>query len=157
MALSSELVKQLAREAGFDAAGIAGVRAEDLPELAYFEEWIERGHAGEMEYLKKRDEQGRLKRAALDRAAPWANSVIVCASNYNPPDAYSTEFSDPERGWISRYAWSAADYHDSVLARLRKFETVIKDAACDRDFRSWSYVDTGPLVERVYAKYAGIG
>src|SRR5437868_15347178 len=96
----SAQVKQLAAECGFDAAGIAGVRAEDLPELAYFEEWIERGHAGEMEYLKNRDEQGRLKRGALDRAAPWAKSVIVCAANYNAPFPYSTEFHDPDRGWI---------------------------------------------------------
>lgn len=150
-------MKQLARQAGFDAAGIAGVRAEDLPELAYFEEWIERGHAGEMEYLKKRDEQGRLKRGALDRTAPWAKSVIVCAANYNAPFPYSTELNDPQHGWISRYAWSAADYHDTILARLRQLEAKIKDAAGDPDFRSWCYVDTGPLVERVYAKYAGVG
>ena len=48
----SAQVKQLAVDCGFDAAGIAGVRAQDFPELAYFEQWIERGHAGEMEYLK---------------------------------------------------------------------------------------------------------
>jgi epoxyqueuosine reductase len=83
--------------------------------------------------------------------------VIVCAVNYNPPFPYSTEFNDPEHGWISRYAWSAADYHDSVLARLRQLEAKIKDAAGDSEVRSWCYVDTGPLVERVYAKYAGIG
>ena len=155
--LNRDTIKQLALDAGFDAAGIAGVRAEDLPELAYFEEWIERGHAGEMEYLKKRDEQGRLKRASLDRAAPWAKSVIVCAVNYNAPFPYSTEFSGPDRGWISRYAWSATDYHDSVLARLRKLESVIKETVDHEQFQSWCYVDTGPLVERVYAKYAGIG
>ena len=156
-ATASGLVKRLALQAGFDAAGIAGVRAEDLPELAYFEGWIERGHAGEMEYLKRRDEQGRLKRAALDRAAPWAKSVIVCALNYNPPHPYSTDLYDSERGWISRYAWSAADYHDSVLARLRQLESLVAEQCGDEDFRSWCYVDTGPLVERVYAKYAGIG
>jgi epoxyqueuosine reductase len=157
MALNAQLIKQLALNSGFDAAGIAGVRAEDLPELGYFEEWIERGHAGEMEYLKKRDEQGRLKRAALDRTAAWAKSVVVCAVNYNPPYPYSTEFNDSEHGWISRYAWSAADYHDSVLARLRQLEARMQAAVGDSDFRSWCYVDTGPLVERVYAKYAGIG
>src|SRR5256885_5610935 len=159
LASVSAQVKQLATECGFDAAGIAGVRAEDFPELAYFEQWIERGHAGEMEYLKKRDEQGRLKRAALEHAAPWAKSVIVCAVNYNSPHPYSTEFSNSDSGWISRYAWSDADYHDTVLARLRNLESRIVEAVRDEapEFRSWCYVDTGPLVERVYAKYAGIG
>src|SRR5207248_7652791 len=42
----SAQVKQLAVDCDFDAAGIAGVRAQDFPELAYFEQWIERGHAG---------------------------------------------------------------------------------------------------------------
>lgn len=187
--LNRDTIKQLALETGFDATGVAGVRAEDLPELAYFEEWIERGHAGEMDYLKKRDEHGRLKRASLDRAAPWAKSVIVCAVNYNALHPYSTEFHQPERGWISRYAWSATDYHDSVLTRLRKLESKLKElhssqesqrdlphvdptasSASTRqpretrssglersDIKTWCYVDTGPLVERVYAKYAGIG
>ena len=157
---TSDLIRNLAGQAGFEAAGVAGVRPEDLPELAYFEEWIERGHAGEMEYLKKRDEQGRLKRAALDRAAPWAKSVIVCALNYNAPHPYSTEFAveehAPQHGWISRYAWSDSDYHGTVLARLRQLEQRIKQEL-GSNMRSWCYVDTGPLVERVYAKYAGLG
>lgn len=160
LSATSGLIRNLAREAGFDAAGVAGVRAEDLPELAYFEEWIERGHAGEMEYLKKRDEQGRLQRASLERAAPWAKSVIVCAANYNAPQPYSTEFAAlenaPQHGWISRYAWSSGDYHDTILARLRQLESRIQDEF-GPELRSWCYVDTGPLVERVYAKYAGIG
>src|SRR5215470_4590184 len=79
----SALIRQLCRDAGFDASGVAAVRPEDLPELAYFEQWVEEGRAGEMDYLKKRDEQGRLKRGALDRAAPWARSVTVVACNYN--------------------------------------------------------------------------
>ena len=77
-------VKQAAREAGFDLVGIAGVG--DFPELDYFPQWIAAGHAGEMNYLEKRDEAGELKRASLRRVAPWARSVIVCAFG---------------RGWIS--------------------------------------------------------
>src|SRR5262252_8834257 len=102
----SSLIRQLCSEGGFDSSGIAAVRGEDVPELAYFEQWIEQGRAGEMEYLKQRDEQGRLKRAALNRAAPWAKSVIVVARNFNAPQPYSTELPDRRRGWISRYAWT---------------------------------------------------
>src|SRR5271170_3023016 len=97
------LVKQAAYQAGFELAGIAPVR--DLPELNRFPDWIEAGHAGEMKYLEARDDAGQFKRASLRSTAPWARSVIVCAINYNTAHPYSTQLNDPERGWISRYAW----------------------------------------------------
>jgi len=151
-------VKQAAREAGFDLVGIAGVG--DFPELDYFPQWIAAGHAGEMKYLEKRDEAGELKRASLRRVAPWARSVVVCAINYNTDQPYSTELSDPKRGWISRYAWSREDYHDAVLRRLKIVEQKILTGVPrtqDQPLQTRCYVDTGPLVERVYAKYAGVG
>ncbi len=55
---TSTLVKQAAREAGFDLAGIAPVR--EFRELEYFPEWIANGHAGEMRYLESRDEKASL-------------------------------------------------------------------------------------------------
>jgi epoxyqueuosine reductase len=178
----SETVKRLAREHGFDLAGVAPVG--DFAELDYFPKWIEAGQAGEMKYLEARDDQGALKRSSLRAVAPWARSVIVCAINYNTAEPYSTQVKEPERGWISRYAWSREDYHDSVLRRLRKVEERLvelvrqgrQDAtptaggtpalqsranqsenASDQELRTRCYVDTGPLVERVYAKYAGVG
>ena len=195
------LVKSAARDAGFDLAGIAPVR--DLPELAHFPPWIAAGHAGEMQYLEARDDAGHLKRASLRSVAPWARSVIVCAINYNTAEPYSTRFTDPERGWISRYAWSREDYHESVMRRLRLVETKLRAVVAAVEARANEsgdsteragtpaapssnlrltpgaanpdrantakavdpapglitrcYVDTGPLVERVYAKYAGVG
>jgi epoxyqueuosine reductase len=149
--------------AGFDLAGVASVREEDFPELEAFPEWIAAGHAGEMKYLEKRTESGELRRASLKNAAPWARSVIVCAMNYNTDVPYSTEIRDPVRGWISRYALSRQDYHDSLLARLRRVEAAVVEAASGPQSgqteppRTWCYVDTGPVIERVYAKYAGIG
>jgi epoxyqueuosine reductase len=158
--LSQELkavVKQAALDAGFDLSGIAP--ASDAQELEYFPTWIASGHAGEMKYMEARDEQGELKRASLARVAPWARSVVVCAINYNTANPYSTQTEDPQRGWISRYAWGDEDYHDSVLRRLKQVEEKI--CAITQDERpqtiTRSYVDTGPIVERVFAKYAGIG
>ncbi len=53
-------VAALAQEAGFSKAGIAPVPSPgdqaDYPELSHFEPWIERGRAGEMQYLKRRDD-----------------------------------------------------------------------------------------------------
>jgi epoxyqueuosine reductase len=110
-----------------------------------------------MKYLESRNQAGALKRSSLENAAPWARSVVVCGINYNSDQPYSTEYTEKDRAWISRYAWSEQDYHDAVLSRLRKLETEIKQASGDSNFRSWSYVDTGPIVERVLAKYAGVG
>ena len=151
------VVKRAASEAGFDLAGIAP--ATDSPELNAFPEWIAAGHAGEMKYLESRDDEGLLKRASLSRVAPWARSVIVCAINYNTAHPYSTEFRDPNCGWISRYAWSREDYHDAVLRRLKQVEATVHQAivATQPELITRSYVDTGPIVERVFARYAGVG
>lgn len=151
------VVKRAAEQAGFDLAGISP--ADDSPELQSFPEWIAAGHAGEMKYLESRNEQGDLKRASLSRVAPWARSVVVCAINYNTDHPYSTEFQDSSRGWISRYAWSSEDYHESVLRRLKQVEATLRETVAHSEAQliTRSYVDTGPVVERVFAKYAGVG
>jgi epoxyqueuosine reductase len=150
-------IKRTAAEAGFDLSGIAP--AEDSPELQRFPQWIADGHAGEMKYMEARDERGELKRASLSRVAPWARSVIVCAVNYNTNHPYSTRCHESERGWISRYAWTHEDYHNAVLRRLRRVEGSVHSAfaVANQDLVTRTYVDTGPIVERVFAKYAGVG
>ena len=151
------IVKQSASEAGFDLAGIAPARLRDSRELRFFSDWIAGGKAGEMAYLESRNSQGRLKRAALEHVAPWARSVVVCALNYNTAHPYSTECRDRERGWISRYAWGNADYHEAVMQRLRRVEARLREEADDPALETRCYVDTGPVVERVFAAYAGVG
>jgi epoxyqueuosine reductase len=151
------IVKRAAQQAGFELTGIAP--AADSPELQTFPEWIAAGHAGEMKYMEARDERGDLKRGSLSSVAPWARSVIVCAINYNTDHPYSTELHDPSRGWISRYAWSREDYHDAVLRRLEQVEAALHQSVEQSypQLITRSYVDTGPVVERVFAKYAGVG
>lgn len=149
-------MKQAAHASGFELAGVAPVH--EFGELDRFREWIAAGRAGEMQYMKARDETGMLKRASLRTTLPWVSSVIVCAINYNTADPYSTEANDPQRGWIARYAWGQQDYHDAVMARLRMVESQLREAVgTPSSLQTRCYVDTGPLVERVYAKYAGIG
>jgi epoxyqueuosine reductase len=155
--VSSEL-KKLALQAGFDLAGIAGVA--DTPEHRFFPNWIAQGNAGEMKYLEARNDSNDLKRASLANAAPWARSVLVCALNYNTDQPYSTHAGSPTQGWISRYAWSERDYHDVLLQKLRAAETRLMELCREREIpspRTWCYVDTGPVIERIFAKYAGIG
>jgi epoxyqueuosine reductase len=153
-----EIVKHAADRAGFDLVGVAP--ASDAADLKHFPEWIAAGRAGEMKYMEARDDEGDLKRASLARVAPWARSVIVCAINYNTANPYSTEVHDPTRGWISRYSWSREDYHDAVLARLKEVEAALRQAVSAESepiLTTRSYVDTGPVVERVFAKYSGVG
>jgi epoxyqueuosine reductase len=142
------IVKRAAEQAGFDLVGIAP--ATDAQELRHFPEWIAAGRAGEMKYLE----------ASLARVAPWARSVVVCAINYNTANPYSTQVHDPSRGWISRYAWSREDYHDAVLRRLKQVEAALRQTVPTESSPALitrGYVDTGPIVERAFAKYAGVG
>jgi epoxyqueuosine reductase len=112
-----------------------------------------------MKYMERRTESGALQRASAKNAAPWARSIIVCAINYSADRPYSTEVHDPGRGWISRYAWGQCDYHDALMPRLRRVEGTIRALADQNQIpiETRAYVDTGPVVERVYARYAGIG
>jgi epoxyqueuosine reductase len=162
MAFTEEITqaaKLAAANAGFDLAGIAPVRKEDLPELSAFVEWVDAGRAGEMKYLESRTETGDLRRSAAANAAPWVRSMVVCALNYSADKPYSVEVDDPARGWISRYAWGSKDYHDALLPRLKQVEAAIRQLAGERGMsvETRSYVDTGPILERVYARHAGIG
>ncbi|MGA2963152.1 MAG: tRNA epoxyqueuosine(34) reductase QueG [Candidatus Korobacteraceae bacterium] len=157
-----EQISRQARQAGFDLCGVAP--AGHFAELEYFPRWIAEGRHGEMNYLAARTADQRLKRESLANVAPWARSVVVSAINYDSPYPYSTECSDPSLGWISRYAWAETDYHDTVLERLRTLESSLTALATPervpgtpQPLRTWCYVDTGPVVERVLARYAGIG
>lgn len=155
--LAHEL-KRLTLDAGFDLSGIAGVA--DTPEHQFFSTWIARNNAGEMGYLEAKNDAGELKRASLAHAAPWARSVLVCALNYNTAEPYSTHAGNAMQGWISRYGWSQRDYHDVLLEKLRSVEAHLLALCGDHNLaapRTWCYVDTGPVIERIFAKYAGIG
>ena len=117
---------ELARAAGFDLCGIAP--AAEFPELAHLEDWLDRGHAGEMRYLQ--DERRRSPAQAMQ----GARSVIVCALNYNTAMPASTEAPAPAseqagpRGWISRYAWGE-DYHYVLGEKLEALlDVVVEDA-----------------------------
>jgi epoxyqueuosine reductase len=58
------------------------------------------------------------------------------------------------RAWISRYAWGR-DYHEIMRAKLEELRTAIESLAPGVETRV--YVDTGPVVERAFARFSGIG
>ena len=141
-----------ARELGFDLCGVAPAHA--FEELAMYSTWLDRGYAGEMDYLG--DPRRSDPRAVLE----GARSLIVVALNYNSAQPYSTEqagmqIDDSPRGWISRYAWGH-DYHEVLREKLNALVARMREQWRE-PFEARAYVDTGPVVERVAAKYAGLG
>jgi len=156
-----EWITQRAVAAGFQLAGVADVPDDTTVDDTRFASFVEAGHAGEMEYLKRIDDAGEYVRGDLRRSMPWARSVIVCAVNYNAEAPLSIEHADAKAGWIARYAWSGrddgggSDYHDVLLPQLRAVEAEIKERFAGCETRC--YVDTGPIVERGFAARAGVG
>ncbi len=58
------------------------------------------------------------------------------------------------RAWISRYAWGF-DYHEVMRAKLEQLRATVKELAPSAETRV--FVDTGPVVERAFARFSGIG
>ena len=147
--LTASSIKSRAIEAGFDRCGIAAAAA--YPELAYLREWIDQGRAGDMAYLART----AAHRADVRRVMPSARSVIVAATVYNVDRPYSTERADPTEAGIARYAWGD-DYHDVLGRQLDRLLAWMRAESAEK-FEARAYVDTGPVQERVYAQYAGLG
>jgi epoxyqueuosine reductase len=138
-------VKQRARECGFELAGIA--RAEPMGDAARYRDWADRGLAGEMRYLTDRRAELRSDPRML---LPSARSIISVGKLYNVPQPYSTQFNSVELGWISRYAWGQ-DYHYVMRRGLTRLAGMLGE----HEYKVC--VDTAPLLERSYARMAGLG
>src|SRR3984957_2542117 len=132
-----------ARSAGFDLCGVAPLTGLD-----------------EMKYLHdpRRADPGLLMEGA--------RSLIVVALNYNSAPPYSTSVaaaadarneggSASPRGWISRYAWGD-DYHEVLWEKLNALVAGMRAQWLAPAFEARAYADTGPILERGAAKYAGL-
>lgn len=139
-------IKEKAEEIGFSKIGVAkavildegGVRLRD---------WLARGFHGNMQWMEVAPE----KRADPAKILPGVKSVISVALNYycdrEHPD-------DPSVGKISRYAWGD-DYHDIVGKKLEELLRFILETLPGSEGKA--YVDTGPVMEKVWAQRAGLG
>ena len=108
--------------------------------------------AGELTYLT---DHRRSLRQDPRNLLPSARSILCVGKLYNSPYPYSTELEDNERAWISRYAWGD-DYHDILRdGLLRVASKLTADSSQSFDWRVC--VDTAPLLERSYARLAGLG
>ena len=147
--MNSNIVRQLAFEAGFDLCGVTA--AEKLvSESERFASWLDNGFHGEMKYLADRQERRSDPTSLLESA----HSIIVLGLNYYQPDTNQTP---PNHGRISRYA-RGKDYHKIIERRtkelIRRLEAT-SDIGNTAEFK-W-FVDFGPVLERAYAQRAGLG
>ena len=147
--MTASEIKARAAELGFDLCGIAP--AADFKELAFLPEWLERGYAGEMSYMARSAE----RRADVRAVVPSALSVISLGTLYNTDRPYSTEVSGTAAAHVARYAWGE-DYHEVIQQRMDALLAWMRERA-GMGLEARAYVDTGPVQERVYAQYAGLG
>ena len=170
VAMTREAVRGLALAAGFTEAGVVALPyAETVRDAGRFTEFVEKGRAGTMSYLARRNEEGELVRGRVQTPFPWARSAVIAMASYHADAPLSTAPAAPAAAWIARYAWTSSlgkidpatgerrpsDYHKVLLKRLRALESELHRLY--GDFESRAYVDTGPLVERSVARAAGLG
>ncbi|MGH7605355.1 MAG: tRNA epoxyqueuosine(34) reductase QueG [Gemmatimonadaceae bacterium] len=135
-----EMIKAQAYGLGFDLVGITALGPMETS--AAFDRWIEKGYAGEMEYL----ERGAAKRRDTRLPFPGATTAIVVGLEYG-----GREPSGP----VARYA-RGDDYHEIMTVQLRELHRWIElELGCT--VAGKAYVDTAPILERDLARRAGLG
>jgi epoxyqueuosine reductase len=135
-----------AHRLGFERAGIASATPADG--FARYEQWLDQGFAGEMHYLVKHA-QARQKPTSI---LPEVRAVVMVAMNYAPAQMEKAKGTISAR--IALYA-QGADYHLVVRERLKHLADWLRGQrpGC------WGrvVVDTAPLLERDFARRAGLG
>ncbi len=139
-------IKDRALFEGFNKVGIVG--AESLvDEGRRLEEWLTRGHHGEMRWMA-RDVHKRIRPQEI---FPQARSVVVGALNYFTPHQHH---ENPSTGKVSRYAWGD-DYHDVVKEKLRSLLSWIREQEPQAEGKIC--VDIQPMMDKAWAVRAGLG
>lgn len=157
MTFREERIKRLAFVLGFDLVGIAP--AEPADGFDHLRDWLAKGFAGEMNYLHRHAAARRHPASIL----PEVRSVVMVGMNYKPAPACTESFVEKTEaltppaapiGKVARYA-RGTDYHIVLRQRLKRLLTGIQ--AEFPQCRGRGVVDTAPLLERDFARRAGLG
>ncbi|MBN2474086.1 MAG: tRNA epoxyqueuosine(34) reductase QueG [Pirellulales bacterium] len=144
-ALLTAALKEEAHRLGFDLAGATPAAAP--PGIERFDRWLAEGHAGQMRYMADRAEAYRHPQHVLE----GARSVLVLATNYRTVEPSG---AGPGQAVASRYAWGT-DYHEVIRRRLHRLADFHRQLMPEVAVRG--VVDTAPLLEREFARLAGLG
>jgi len=137
------LVLEMAREAGFDLAGLAPLGPP--PAARRFEAWLEAGHHGDMAYLVRQKSRILDPRLVLGSEG----TLLVLGLGHSRDD-----FVLADGARVARYA-AGRDYHNLMGKRVRKLARRLEREGLAG--RTRSVVDAGPLLERSHAAAAGLG
>jgi epoxyqueuosine reductase len=140
-------IKEQARRLGFDLVGIA--RAGPADGFERLRAWLEQDYAGAMNYMQRQAEARRHPASIL----PQVHSVIMLGMNYLPKER-AESVCTPKFGQVARYA-QGLDYHDVLRKRLNELLAWLQEAVPGCQGRG--VVDTAPLLERDFARRAGLG
>ena len=145
-----ESIRQWGRELGFQQIGVAGVTIQEDEDRLM--RWLELGRHGSMEYMPR---HGR-RRARPQELVPGTIRIISARMDYLPADARDPDevLADPTLGYISRYALGR-DYHKVLRRRLASLADKLVAACAGTQYRV--FVDSGPVLEKAYARDAGLG
>ena len=141
----SVLIKNEARDLGFDLCGIA--QTKNLTENGtILKSWCKAGMHDEMSYLERDIE----KRINPELLFPGVKSLVVTGLNY------FSENMQKKSGVpvISRYAYGF-DYHNVIRSKLKKLLAFIK--TIEQKTEGKAFIDSAPLLEKAWAKEAGLG
>ncbi|MBK9603578.1 MAG: tRNA epoxyqueuosine(34) reductase QueG [Anaerolineales bacterium] len=142
-----QAIKDKSRQLGFILAGVTS--CESPASYGIFEEWINAGKHGTMNYLA--EERNRIRRADPKQILPECQSILVLALPYQPV----TFNLQPSTLRISSYALGD-DYHDIIPPRLQQIVEFIEEQI-GHPVPNRYYTDTGPILERELAQRAGLG
>ena len=138
------LIKQVAKELGFNFCGIAQAQRLD-DDARRLESWLNKGMHGSMHYMERYFDM----RIDPRQLVPGAKSVITLLLNYFP-----TEKQRNDELKISKYAYGK-DYHEVIREKLNKYIEHIKPVI--GDFHGRGFVDSAPVLERTWAQRSGLG
>lgn len=148
----SELSARLKSEAarlGFDRVGIAPAVAPG--DHVQFLRWLEAGHAGGMDYLQRQEPA----RAHPDALLEGVRSVVMVSMVYGTNDRRRMPSDTaPTIGKVARYA-RGTDYHRVLWDRLGLLLDWLQTERPGA--RGRAVADTAPLLERDFARRAGLG
>ena len=140
------LLQQLATEVGLTTVHLARVHdAQHAPDPAAYAAWVERGMHGSMDYLARGIDLRQDPRLRLKDARTAAVFTLRYAADR--PDDPGDRF-----GKVARYAWGR-DYHNLFGKRLSRLMKRLRARGID----CWGGVDTAPILERMWARLAGVG
>jgi epoxyqueuosine reductase len=139
------LIKRKAYELGFEEVGIA--RAEFLnDEAKKLELWLNQGKHGNMSYMANHFDL----RTDPSKLVHGAKSVISLSYNYYT----DAKQEDPAAPKISKYAYGR-DYHKVIRKKLKTLVQFIQEEIGEMAGRG--FVDSAPVMERVWAQKSGLG